>query len=262
MWKEFWKEHGDLLYTLIHFRIPEKDSRELRTAIFKRIVERLRKDEAKELSSLLEASRSSPMREITLKARLKSLLEWEITHYLTELLPEDPDRAWVHFHLLYEEMILRTLRKTLHEAAGTEEIEDIKQEIIADLFIRKGLSRFRGEATLKSWLIRIVLNRIGKWKGSQPTETHGLRLSKIPANQNGPGNELSKTEMGEIFQKCWENLPADLRLILELRFLEGKKWREIEASRIFGSVGSAEHRKNKALALLKACLEKNGYVPF
>lgn len=150
------------------------------------------------------------------------------------------------------------------------------EEIVQDTFIRahRALGRFRGDASLATWLHRIALNlaRNRYWyfmrrhRGETVSLDRALddhcqtTFSDLAATDAaGPAREAAASEFSELVATCMERLEAGPREILILRNANNHSYGEI-ARRLGIGVGTvksriARARENLRVLLTKACPE-------
>lgn len=139
-----------------------------------------------------------------------------------------------------------------------EEIEDLSQETFSDLFTAIG--SFNAKSLLKTYLYTIALNRarqyvrktlaIKRGGGEQNIPLDDIEID-IPNSTKPPDESAIDSLAAEDIRKKAGNLAHGLRDVIELRFFEGKAYREIakELDIPEGSVGS---HLRKALDILRS----------
>lgn len=145
------------------------------------------------------------------------------------------------------------------------------EEVVQDAFVKihGALGGFRGESSLKTWILRIVwrlsLNRRrdrarSPWRrlGLHRTdEEAGERLSAAPGE--GPEARLLTRERQRLVREQIDQLPAPLREVLILHGFEQLGYEEI--SRVLEiPVGTVSSRIHGARRRLAAALERRGLV--
>ena len=144
------------------------------------------------------------------------------------------------------------------------------EEIAQDAFIRahRGLAKFRGDASLATWLHRIALNlaRNRYWYffrrrrhltlslDCNVSDDNQATFSDLVATEaSGPAREAVTVEFTELVAVCMERLGERPREILTLRNALNRSYGEI--SRELGiSVGTVKSRIARARASLRALL--------
>jgi len=109
------------------------------------------------------------------------------------------------------------------------EAEDIVQECYLRAFA--GLSEFRGEAQLSTWLTRIVINEAyGRLRRRRVTTdlesieaTHAMDAEIIPfplARELDPERSTAQREISKILERAIDALPEPFRVVLVARLVE------------------------------------------
>jgi RNA polymerase sigma-70 factor, ECF subfamily len=150
------------------------------------------------------------------------------------------------------------------------------EEIAQDTFIRahRALGKFRGDASLATWLHRITLNlsRNRYWyffrRCRQSTlslecafkdDSRGTFSDLVASGAAGPAREAVASEFSEIIAACMKRLDAPARVILDLRNSMNRSYDEIarELGINVGTVKSriARARENLRVLLVAACPE-------
>lgn len=139
-----------------------------------------------------------------------------------------------------------------------QEGEDLAQE--AFLKAWRGLSKFRGEAALATWLVTIVTNI---WRDRQ--RRHQLKSVSLDepksfedgevfyqVSDQGPGPEaLYETkELQQQLQALINELKPEFRMVLVLRDIQGYSYEEV-ANMTQTSLGTVKSRINRARNYLK-----------
>lgn len=151
----------------------------------------------------------------------------------------------------------------LHNAADAEEITQ-------DTFIRayRGLTRFRGDSSLSTWLYRIALNlaRNRYWYFFRRRRQHWLSLDRplndeseatfadlVAASDHDPAQETVTGEFTTLISTCMERLDTKHREILIMRNVLDLSYEEI--ARALGiNVGTVKSRIARAREYLRTLL--------
>ncbi|TMI86652.1 MAG: RNA polymerase sigma factor [Bacillati bacterium ANGP1] len=125
----------------------------------------------------------------------------------------------------YNRRLYRLARASLGQDA---EAKDALQE--AYLCAYRGLTQFRGESALATWLARIVLNectarhrRTARRRNVVPMmslDSHMEVVSKVADDGEPPDRAVARTQMRDILQRKLNELPESLRLVFVLRSVE------------------------------------------
>ena len=161
---------------------------------------------------------------------------------------------------------------TLRIVRDPEEARDVTQETF--LRIYRNFDRFRGEASLKTWVCRIAVNQALNsqrwWKRRRRAETQSL---DEPLPQEGDkSSSLGATlaskaaspeaaalahEQQRQLERALGELKKDFRIAVALRDIEGMSYEEI-ASILEISVGTVKSRIARGREMLRAILSANG----
>ena len=160
---------------------------------------------------------------------------------------------------------------TLRIVRDPEEARDMTQETF--LRIYRHFERFRGEASLKTWVCRIAVNQALNsqrwWKRRRRAETHSLdepllsegddRLSlgaTLASTADSPEAEAIAHERQRQIERALGELKKDFRIAVALRDIEGMSYEEI-ASILEISVGTVKSRIARGREMLRAHLSKS-----
>jgi RNA polymerase sigma-70 factor (ECF subfamily) len=120
---------------------------------------------------------------------------------------------------LHERRVLAVCRGVLGHA---EDAEDAAQETLFRAL--RALPRFRGEASFRTWLLRIAVNVCLNWKRNRhPTEPWDEEDPLIPTDASPEALVLLRLQVREALNE----LPAHRRAVLLLREMEGWSVAEI-----------------------------------
>lgn len=104
-------------------------------------------------------------------------------------------------------------------------------DVVQQAFVRayRGLARFRGEASVRSWLYRIginvALNHVRDHAREQPSDTAGEEVAIAAAAPRA----LMAAERAAALRTAVAALPPKQRLVLELRVFDDLAFREVAA---------------------------------
>ncbi len=160
---------------------------------------------------------------------------------------------------------------TLRIVRDPEEARDVTQETF--LRIYRHFDRFRGEASLKTWVCRIAVNQALNsqrwWKRRRRAETHSLdeplalegddRLSlgaTLASTADSPETAAIAHERLQQLERALGELKKDFRIAVALRDIEGMSYEEI-ASILAISVGTVKSRIARGREMLRAHLSKS-----
>lgn len=129
-------------------------------------------------------------------------------------------------------------------------------DLTQDVFLRayRGLRRFRGDATLATWLHRIAVNVcLNRISGRRVQETSLDEAPVIPAAGDDPAASLLRTREGERVRAAVARLPRKQRATLILRVYQDLSHREIAAA-LGTTVGAVKANFFRALGNLRSLL--------
>jgi RNA polymerase sigma-70 factor (ECF subfamily) len=145
---------------------------------------------------------------------------------------------------------------TIARALGVDpaDAEDVAQ----DAFLRayRGLPRFRGASTFRTWLVQVVTNtaRTARRQRATRRETSADEgETSIVDTVADPGNLERATIARDQVSRALATLPDDLREAIVLRDVEGLEYREI-AEALGIPIGTVESRIFRGRARLRAAL--------
>ena len=142
-----------------------------------------------------------------------------------------------------------------------EEAWDIAQE--AFIKAHRGLRRFRGDASFKTWMLRITANQCKDYlkKRRLPTvaieDLGGTEYAASHAAQ--PDEALGASELGESIQAAMDKLSHKHKTAFILRELEGLSYEEM-AQAMNCSMGTVMSRLHHARKKLQNLLRQMGVV--
>jgi RNA polymerase sigma-70 factor (ECF subfamily) len=123
--------------------------------------------------------------------------------------------------------LFRVARAVVHDDA---EAEDVVQEAYVRAF--SNLAAFRGEASIYTWLTRILLNEANGRLRRQRTQ---VGLEEVEATQNlgahvvmfpsgaptsNPEADVARLEVRRVMERAIDELPADFRIVFMMRDVE------------------------------------------
>jgi RNA polymerase sigma-70 factor (ECF subfamily) len=107
---------------------------------------------------------------------------------------------------------------------------DEAEEVALEVFVRawRGLDRFEGRSKLSTWLYRIAFNEAQRaLSRRRPADAEIAAEDADPATavpdheHRGPDAQALNREFGEVLDRALSQLPADWRIAVVLRDLEG-----------------------------------------
>lgn len=142
---------------------------------------------------------------------------------------------------LYRREVWRVLVRVL---GADHEIEDLHQEVFVYAF--RGAASFRGEATLKTWLSRIAINRARKTIRSRRRRwwLRFMPSGQLPETGTASPNDEAAAQARAVYELLGQ-MSADEQVVFTLRFIDGRTIDEI-ASMMEVSAGTVKRRLRRA----------------
>lgn len=157
-------------------------------------------------------------------------------------------KATAEFVLRYSDRIFSYIWQRM--LPRTELVEDLVQETF--LIAWKGLSRYRGDANLESWILGIARHRVeGHYRRRLRESLEQLEVDEIPSDIAGiepPWNvELDQQRLRERAERVLAQLPEAYSIALQWRYWENWSTREMAAA-----TGKTEKSMERMLARARA----------
>jgi RNA polymerase sigma-70 factor, ECF subfamily len=167
---------------------------------------------------------------------------------------EEPGDLGV-FEGLVEEYGDRMYSIALRITGSPEEAEDATQDALLTAYQHR--ERFRGEATLATWLYRIVVNgalqRVRRRRSMAYLEDSGFGRTSVVDWSDDLARRVASDELREMIERGIGLLPDDLRVVLVLRDVE--QFSTAEAADILELTEAAlKSRLHRARVLLRQYL--------
>ena len=132
--------------------------------------------------------------------------------------------------------IMQTHNRRLYRVARSivcdgAEAEDVLQEAYLHAF--QSLSRFRGEASLATWLTRIVLNEalqrvrrhtdvpVSRIELPEQSASHVIPFPSSGTPVADPERAMAQRQLCQLVERAIDELPQDFRTVLVARVVEG-----------------------------------------
>jgi RNA polymerase sigma-70 factor, ECF subfamily len=167
-------------------------------------------------------------------------------------------RAFVAGHReAFDEIVVRH-RRTVYQlcyrfACNHEDAADLAQDVFVRAF--KGLARFKGEATLATWLHRVAVNVcLNRAATKRPAADPIEEAPPIESRTESPLQAVLRTERAAEVRRAIEKLPPKQRATLILRVYQELSHEEI-ARVLGGSVGAVKTSFFHALGNLRRLLK-------
>ena len=164
---------------------------------------------------------------------------------------EPDDRA---FREIYDAHAAAVTRRLYHAVGDAEVARDLAQEAFATAFAK--LARFRGDASVGTWLHAIAFNHLRDWR--KRTRRRGLWLLRLSRERRpelpAPDEVVAARDDLSRLREAVMQLRPDLRDAYVLRVVEQVSL--AEAAEILGArVATVSYRAKKAEALVRAAFE-------
>jgi RNA polymerase sigma-70 factor (ECF subfamily) len=149
----------------------------------------------------------------------------------------------------------------VRELRDRELAEDVAQQVFTEA--HRDLARFRGEATLRTWLIGIAHHRCGdaiKARARRSSKIE-LDLEKVEDHVDpgsAPTEKLDQARLVSALEGCLHELSPEIRETVLLRFVSGMTYEEM-APMLGRKADTLCVRVARALPILKRCLERKGW---
>jgi RNA polymerase sigma-70 factor (ECF subfamily) len=157
------------------------------------------------------------------------------------------------FVRLVEQYRRLVLSLAFQMTGSTADMDDLAQETFLRAY--RNLGSFRGEASLKTWLVKIVMNLSSNYRRSRKTQVGTEAAEALALASPVPGQDrrmLSDELRGQVRRAVVE-LPAHYRSVVVLRDFQSLRYEEI-AGALGIPVGTVMSRLAKARELLRAGL--------
>ncbi len=141
---------------------------------------------------------------------------------------QDPE-AYSEFFSLYNRRILNTAYRILGEEASAE---DALQETLLNVY--RGLSSFRGDSKVSTWISRITVNvclgMLRRGRNWQSLDADEDTTSEIPATVNSASDPLehaSQEELRALVEETFARMSGRQAVVVRLHDMEGHTIQEI-----------------------------------
>ena len=163
----------------------------------------------------------------------------------------------------FEVLVIRYQTRLVNYAAALIGDSGAAEDVAQEAFVRawRGLGRFRGESSFRTWLYRIATNvaRTHRERRGRQSEIVGRSLDdetgapaagEVPSAEAGVEASLATREA---IDRALAELPEELRLAVVLRDVEGLDYKEI-AGVTGAPIGTVESRIFRARRRLRTLL--------
>jgi RNA polymerase sigma-70 factor, ECF subfamily len=139
---------------------------------------------------------------------------------------------------------------------GPVDAEEVAQEAFIRIF--RGLTKFRGDAALATWIYRLAVNaalshRSRRNAGLQPQGGDGDEVDAQPGAEPAHGDAVLRARI----EKALARLPVGYRTVIVLHDVEGLEHEEV-AQILRCHVGTSKSQLHKARARLREMLAADG----
>jgi RNA polymerase sigma-70 factor (ECF subfamily) len=154
----------------------------------------------------------------------------------------------------------------LHSLGNAEDARDATQETFLKIY--RHFERFRGEASLKTWICRIAINQARSterwWRRRRRNETSSLDepadelggiSTRLTSRTATPESQAIARERRRQLQQALGGLKKDFRVAVVLRDIQGLSYEEI-ASILEISVGTVKSRIARGREMLRVSLKE------
>jgi len=174
----------------------------------------------------------------------------ELVRALADGDPETQQRALTDLYVRHQRRVMSVAYRVL---GNWSEAEDVAQEVFLNL--SRSVRSFRGDASFRSWIYRIAVNRAidsRRRDARRPTSrlpdtTAGMELN-LPSGRSGtiaPDEGVRRDEHAEQVQQALGRLSPKLRAVAVLRYVEGLSYEDL-AEVLNCSIGTIKSRLNRA----------------
>lgn len=166
----------------------------------------------------------------------------ENDHYLVEACIKKDISAWSRLVKKYSRLICISIENRIKKynlSASTRDIEDIKQNILTDIWKNNRLESITNRGDISYWISIVSGNAaIEHFRGREVRQEQrttslfdkiGEREPReiIPSEIANPRDELIRAEASNRIYEAIESLPGKERLMIKLHLIHDKKYREI-----------------------------------
>lgn len=169
-------------------------------------------------------------------------------HELVERVLGGDEKAFREIIIRHNRIIYAAARPVL---GNSSDLDDIVQDILIKIFM--GLSKFRGDSLLSTWIYRISRNEsLNAASKNRPDTLDIHALHDIPSPSDTPDKVYRKKSEQKKLRACLEELEDNYREIIELRYIAEKSYKEIASilDKPIGTVKTDIHRARKRLRRL------------
>jgi RNA polymerase sigma factor (sigma-70 family) len=168
-------------------------------------------------------------------------------------------------HLAFERLMRRHNRRLYRIARATLRDRTEAEDVLQDAYLQayRSIKQFRGEASLSTWLSRLVLNEcFGRMRrqarrdnvASIASPDAPIEYPSMLANESeSPDRELERMQVRDLLERKVDELPETFRIVFVLRAVE-----ELSVDETAASLGipqeTVRSRHFRAKTMLRAAL--------
>jgi len=150
-------------------------------------------------------------------------LRGETDHDLHEKAKSGDGKAFGRIVERHTGVVYAAVRSVL---GGRSDIDDAVQE--AFIRIYQGLPSFSGRSSLSTWIWSVARNNAINIRAKERDDVISLdKTAEIASNRLGPETEFARRTAAEDIDWLLSRLDVNYRQVIELRYLAGKKYKEI-----------------------------------
>jgi RNA polymerase sigma-70 factor (ECF subfamily) len=183
---------------------------------------------------------------------------------VVEQLKAGSDEAFAWLIARYQQPLYSLIYRILPNPGDAA---DITQEVFVKIF--RGIGRFHGEASLRTWIYRIALHealnqrrwwtRHGRHEVAIDERSHGEEqnvgiVDTLEDNQESPFDAAAHSEIAARVDAALREVPEPFRTVVVLRDIEGFGYEEI-AEILNANLGTVKSRLMRGRSHLKSRLE-------
>ncbi|MFT3739607.1 MAG: RNA polymerase sigma factor [Breznakibacter sp.] len=179
------------------------------------------------------------------------------------VIPLEKHGSTIPFDVLVEKYQHKVFHTCIVMLKNREDAEDVAQEVFLEIY--RSLDKFRGEASLSTWIYRIAVNRCMDMMRMKKRKKRSLfafqpksndELERLqPTNSQHPHWLMEENERNMLLNQAIEQLPERQKIAFNLAKIEGMKQERV-AEIMDTTVGSVESLLIRAKRNLKEMLMK------
>ncbi len=135
-----------------------------------------------------------------------------------------------------------------------EDADDVTQTVFIKIW--KGISNFRGDSKLSSWIFRITTNEIINFANARKTSKNIFSDNDLMIERAFSPSEFSGDEIEKEFQKALLNIPPRQRMVFTMRYYDETPFDDI-ADQLSLSTGAVKASYHHAAEKIKKYLLKD-----